>query len=155
MTPVCDISYTHIQGIDCWVYDIHTPRGKLSFCRAHLVLLGICVHLALCVHLTSSYLLPQLHPLRICILSFWKRSAKWKQGIGLEIKRSGVQSQCWSYIEVLGKLCVPHCLGPPSFDGYLVHKSEVGSILAGCIGTHLARGKGMKTMCSCGCLDSK
>ena len=40
-----------------------------------------------------------------------------------------------------GKLHIPHCLGPPSCNGYLVHRSKVGSIVAGCIGAHLARGK--------------
>ena len=53
----------------------------------------------------------------------------------------GFDSQCWSCVEVLGKLCIPHCLGPPSRNGYLVHRSKVGSIVAGCIGVHLARGK--------------
>ena len=42
---------------------------------------------------------------------------------------------------MLGKLRIPHCLGPPSCNGFLVHRSKVGSIVAGCIGTHLARGK--------------
>ena len=53
----------------------------------------------------------------------------------------GIDSQCWPCVEVSGKLCIPHCLGPPSRNGYLVHKSKVGSTVAGCIGTHLARGK--------------
>ena len=50
-------------------------------------------------------------------------------------------SQCWPCVEVLGKLRIPHCLGPPSRNGYLVQRSKVGSIVAGCTGTHLARGK--------------
>ena len=53
----------------------------------------------------------------------------------------GFDSQCWSCVEVSGKLCIPHCLGPPSHNGYLVHRSKVGPIVAGCIGAHLARGK--------------
>ena len=53
----------------------------------------------------------------------------------------GFDSQCWPCVEVSGKLCIPHCLGPPSHNGYLVHRSKVGSIVAGCIGAHLARGK--------------
>ena len=53
----------------------------------------------------------------------------------------GFGSQCWSCVEVLGKLCIPHCPGLPSRNGYLVHRSKVGLIVAGCIGTHLARGK--------------
>ena len=53
----------------------------------------------------------------------------------------GFDSQCWPCVEVLGKLRIPHCLGPPSRNGYLVHRSKVGSIVAGCIGAHLARGK--------------
>ena len=40
-----------------------------------------------------------------------------------------------------GKLRIPHCLGPLSRNGYLVHRSKVGSIVAGCIGAHLAREK--------------
>ena len=40
--------------------------------------------------------------------------------------------QCWPCVEVSGKLRIPHCLGPPSHDGYLVHRSRVGSIVAGC-----------------------
>ena len=53
----------------------------------------------------------------------------------------GVDSQCWLCVEVSGELCISHCLGPPSRNGYLVHRSNVGSIVAGCIGTHRARGK--------------
>ena len=53
----------------------------------------------------------------------------------------GFDSQCWPWVEVLGKLCIPHCLGPSSRNGYLVHRSKVGSIVAGCIDAHLARVK--------------
>ena len=53
----------------------------------------------------------------------------------------GFNSQCWPSVEVSGKLCIPYCLCPPSGIGYLVHRSKVGSIVAGCIGAHLARGK--------------
>ena len=53
----------------------------------------------------------------------------------------GFDSQCWPCVANSGKLCIPHCLGPPSRNGYLVHRSKVGSIVAGCIGAHLARGK--------------
>ena len=53
----------------------------------------------------------------------------------------GFDSQCWPCVEVLGKLCIQHCLGPPSCNGYLVHRSNVESIVPGCIGTQLARGK--------------
>ena len=53
----------------------------------------------------------------------------------------GFDSQCWPCVEVLGKLRIPHCLSPPSRNGYLVHKSKVGTIAAGCIGAHLTRGK--------------
>ena len=53
----------------------------------------------------------------------------------------GFDSQCWPCVEVLGKHRIPHCLGPPSRNGYQVHRSKVGSIVAGCIGAHLARGK--------------
>ena len=53
----------------------------------------------------------------------------------------GFDCHCWPCVEVLGKLHIPHCLGPPSRNGYLVHRSKVGSISAGCNGAHLARGK--------------
>ena len=53
----------------------------------------------------------------------------------------GFDSQCWPCVEVLGKLCIQHRLGPPTCNGYLVHRSKVGSIVAGCIGAYLARGK--------------
>ena len=53
----------------------------------------------------------------------------------------GFDSQCWSCVDVLGKLRTPHCHGPPSHNGYLVHRFKVGSIVEGCIGAHLARGK--------------
>ena len=53
----------------------------------------------------------------------------------------GFDSQCWPSVEVSGKPRIPHCSGPPSHNGYLMHRSQVGSIVAGCIGAHLARGK--------------
>ena len=53
----------------------------------------------------------------------------------------GFDSQYWPRVEVLGKIRVPHCLGPPSHNWYLVHRSKVGSIVAGCIGAHFAKGK--------------
>ena len=43
----------------------------------------------------------------------------------------GFDSQCWPCVEVSGKLRMPHCLGPPSRNGCLVHRSKVGSIVAG------------------------
>ena len=53
----------------------------------------------------------------------------------------GFNSECWPCVEVSSKLRIPHCLSPPSRNGYLVHRSKVGSIVAGCIGAHLVRGK--------------
>ena len=53
----------------------------------------------------------------------------------------GLDSQCWTFVEVSGKLRISHCLGPPSCNMYLVRRSKVGSIVAGCIGAHLPRGK--------------
>ena len=44
----------------------------------------------------------------------------------------GFNSQCWPYVEVSGKLRILHFFGPPSRNGYLVHRSKVGSIVAGC-----------------------
>ena len=42
-------------------------------------------------------------------------------------------------VEVSCKLHTSHCLGPPSCNGYLVHRSKVGLIVTGCIGAHFAR----------------
>ena len=54
------------------------------------------------------------------------------QSVGFKIRGVGFNSQCWSCVDVLGKLCIPHCLGPPSCNGYLVHRSKVRSTVAGC-----------------------
>ena len=53
----------------------------------------------------------------------------------------GSDSQCWPCVEVLGKLRIPHCLGPTSHNGYLVHRSKVGSIVAGCCAPTARGGK--------------
>ena len=53
----------------------------------------------------------------------------------------GFDSQCWALVKVAGKLHIPHCLSPPSRNGYLVHRFKVGSVVADCIGAHLAKGK--------------
>ena len=52
----------------------------------------------------------------------------------------GFDSQCWRCVEVSGKFRIPNVRGPPSRKGYLVHTFNVVSIVAGCIGAHLARG---------------
>ena len=63
-------------------------------------------------------------------------------GRALDSRLEGLRfdSQCSPCVEVSGKLCIPHCLGPPCHNGYLVHRSKVGSVVAGYIGDHLARG---------------
>ena len=53
----------------------------------------------------------------------------------------GFDSQCWPCVVVSGQIRIPQCFSPPSRNGYLVHRSKIGSIVAGCIGCHLARGK--------------
>ena len=63
-------------------------------------------------------------------------------------------SQCWPCVEVSDKLHIPHCLGPPSHNGYMVHRSKVGSIVAGCIGAHLARGEEGKVGWTCVVMES-
>ena len=63
------------------------------------------------------------------------------RALGSRSEGLGFDSQCWPCVEALGKLCIPHCLGPTSRNGYLVHRSKVGSMVAGCISGHLARGK--------------
>ena len=52
-----------------------------------------------------------------------------------------LDSQCWPCVEVSGKLRIPHCLSPPSRNGYLVHRSKVGSIVAGCCAPTARGGK--------------
>ena len=47
-------------------------------------------------------------------------------------RSEGLGCDCWPCVEVSGKLCITHCLSPPSCKGYLVHRSKVGSIVAGC-----------------------
>ena len=37
--------------------------------------------------------------------------------------------------------CIPHPLSPPSRNGYLVHRSKVGSIVAGCCAPTARGGK--------------
>ena len=40
----------------------------------------------------------------------------------------GFDSQCWPCVEVLGKLCIPHYLGQPSHNGYLVHRAKAALV---------------------------
>ena len=74
--------------------------------------------------------------------------ARSKVGRALGARSEGLEFDflCWPRAEVLGKL--PHCLSPPSSDGYPVYRSKVVSIVAGYIGAHLARGKvSLKNIC--------
>ena len=52
------------------------------------------------------------------------------------IRRSGVRFpfllMCRK--ETSGKFHIPHCLSSPSHNGYLVHRSKVGSIVVSCCG---------------------
>ena len=77
-------------------------------------------------------------PIKVTICSDWERGQVDRV---LDLRSEGLRfdSQHWSYVEVSGKLCNPHCLSLSSCNGYLVHKSIVGSIVAGGIGAHLAR----------------
>ena len=71
---------------------------------------------------------------------WWESDKSLVQWIGCWTQDQKV----WGLIpnaEVLGRLRIPHFLGPPSHNGYLVHRSKVGSIAAGCIGAHLASEK--------------
>ena len=61
------------------------------------------------------------------------------RALDLRSEGLGFDSQAWLCAEMWVKLHISHCLGPLSRNGYLVHKSKVGSIVAGCIGAHLAR----------------
>ena len=54
----------------------------------------------------------------------------------------GLHSQCWPCVEVLNKLYIPWCLGPPAVIGTcMMHRSKVGSKVADCIDADIARGK--------------
>ena len=64
-------------------------------------------------------------------------------------------SQCWQCIEASGKLYIPPNLGPPSRNGYLVHRSKVGSIVAGCWRPLPGEVKSEEHVWSHGYLDSK
>ena len=44
------------------------------------------------------------------------------RGLGFDFK-------CWPCVEVLDKLRILHCLGPPSHNGCLLHRSKAGSRL--------------------------
>ena len=56
----------------------------------------------------------------------------------LDLRSKGLRfdSQCWPCLDVLGKLCIPHCLCPTSRNGYLVLRYKVGLIVVGYIGAH-------------------
>ena len=86
-------------------------------------------------------LFPSISPLFLLLLIMYlSHKAKWK-GHWTRSEGLGFDFQCWLCVQVSGKLRILHSLGPNSYNGYLVHRSEVGSIVAGCIGTHLTRGK--------------
>ena len=57
----------------------------------------------------------------------------------------GFDSQCCPWAEVSLKRCIPHCLGPSSCNRNLVHRSKVGSIVAGCCAPTARRGKVRRT----------
>ena len=40
--------------------------------------------------------------------------------------------QCWSCVSMSANFSIPYCLRPPSHNGYLVHRSKIGSTAAGC-----------------------
>ena len=48
--------------------------------------------------------------------------AKWIMHWTLRPKGLGFNSQRRSCVEVLDKLCIPHCLSPPIHNGYLAHR---------------------------------
>ena len=85
----------------------------------------------------SSYFIDLKFMVQVCV---WEHVAQWL-GFGLKIRGLGFDSKSWPCVEVSGKLRTPHCLGPPSRNGYLVHRSNLRSIVAGYIGVHLARRK--------------
>ena len=114
-------------------YDIYQTLGQI-LCHVCLVFKSICGD----VHTVGA-------------------RARGQVDIALDTRSEGMvfDSQCWPCVDVSGKHGIPHCIGPPSHDGHLVQRSKVGSIVAGCIGAHLARGKVMSLehALSC-CLDS-
>ena len=66
---------------------------------------------------------------------------KWIEHCAQDHKVWGSIHGTGHVVEVLGKLHIPHCLDPLSFNGYLVHRSNVGSIVPGHTGAHLVGGK--------------
>ena len=71
----------------------------------------------------------------------WHHLSTWPcgYGVGLKIRRSGVQLSV--LVICRGFRLTSYCFGPPSSNGYLVHRSRIGSIATGCIGTRLASWK--------------
>ena len=75
----------------------------------------------------------------ICFLHYNVSSLSiWPSALESRSEGLGFDSHHWSC-----KLRILQCLSLPSHNGYLVqlHKSKGGSIVASCIGAHLARSK--------------
>ena len=91
--------------------DIHKSELPVSECIYHLQtsLLGNPVRI-----LSRLFYLMWEH------LARWIGHWTWSEGLGFN-------SQCRSCAQVSGKLCIP-----PSHDGYLVHRSKVGSMVTCC-----------------------
>ena len=77
--------------------------------------------------------------------SWEEHVAKWIGHWTQHQKVWGFNSQCWPCIKVSGKLCIPCFLSPASCNGYLVHRSKVGSRVAGCCAPTVRGGKVWRT----------
>ena len=83
----------------------------------------------------------------------WEHVPKWIRGCWTQEQKVWDSSSSTDHLaEVSDKLWFPHCLGPLNRNGYLVYRSKAGSIVLGCIGTHLA-GEG-KVCWTCPVMDA-
>ena len=71
----------------------------------------------------------------------WEYVAQVDRTLDSRSEGLGFDSQCWSCVEVVGKLRISCCLGSPPRNGYLVHRSKVESIGAGCCAPTAGGGK--------------
>ena len=125
-TPLC-----HLQVSMFWAIVSLTSFNVLSHCVTH----NFQCSTPLC-HLQVSMFyatvsLTSFNVLRHCV-TYMRACGQVDRALESRSEGLGFDSQCWPCVEVSAKLCIPHCLGPPSRNGYLVHRSKVGSIVAGC-----------------------
>ena len=100
-------------------------------------------------------LLPTLLQSKSAAIAFGSICDQMDRALGAGSEGLGFDSYCKSCAEVSGKIRIPHCLGPPTHNGYLVHRSKFGSIVAGCYAPLPGEVKSAEHVSSHGYLDSK